>query len=160
MTISFTLNRKPVSLDAPAEKRLVDILREDFSLKANRPGCYAGVCGTCAVFVDGELAYACMIPVFAVQDREVLTYEGLKGTADFDDIVEGFEAAGSSPCANCRQSRFLSAYALLASNPVPGRDEINDFFGGNHCRCTSMHQIYNAIDHIITYRRFGRRGRE
>ena len=67
MTVTFLLNGKQVSLEIPPGKRLVDVLREDFDLKGNRPGCYAGVCGTCAVLLNGELAYSCMVPAFAVQ---------------------------------------------------------------------------------------------
>ncbi len=158
MTVTFTLNGEPVSRDIPPEKRLVDVLREEFSFKEIRPGCYSGACGTCTVFINGELCYSCLVPIFAVQDAEVLTYEGLESSPDFEDVLAGFDAAGCRPCANCRQSYLLSTYALLALHPVPDRDEINDFLGGRHCGCTSMNEIYNAVDQAINFRRFGNHG--
>ncbi len=153
MTITFTLNGKGVTIETPPVKRLVDILREDFSLTATRAGCYAGACGTCAVFFNGELAYSCMVPAFAVQDADVLTVEGLEGTEEYEDIVAGFESAGYHPCANCRQSRLLTAYALLTSVPVPQREEIDEWFCNHRCGCTSLGDVHRAIEHIVIYRR-------
>ncbi len=159
MTVTFLLNGRQVSLEVPPSKRLVDVLREDFHLKWNRPGCYAGVCGTCAVLLNGELAYSCMVPAFAVQDMDVITYEGLEGTQELQDIQSGFEAAGYRPCANCRQRQLLTAYALLVSYTVPEREEIDMFFSNRQCGCTSMSELYKAIEYAINIRRSARHGR-
>ncbi len=153
MTISFLLNGKAVSLEVPPNKRLIDVLREDFGLKANRAACYSGICGTCAVLFNGELSYSCLIPAFAAQDADVVTYEGLVGTHDFEDIIAGFEAAEYQPCANCGQSRVLSVYALLSSHPVPKREEIIELLGNYRCGCSSMTALYDAIDNTIFFRR-------
>ena len=159
MTVSFLLNGESVNLDVIPNKRLVDILRENFHLKASRPGCYAGVCGACAVFLNGELTYSCLVPIFAVQDSEVVTYEGFEGTEELEEILAGFEAAGYHPCANCRESRALITLALLASTSLPQREDIDAFFGGVQCRCTSMSELYRVIENLVRLRRIGRHGR-
>lgn len=158
MTITFTLNNKSVTVETPPVKRVVDILREDFSLAGIRAGCYAGVCGTCAIFVNGEIVHGCMVPAFAIQDADVLTVEGLEGSPEYEDIVEGFESAGCRPCANCRQSRLLTTYALLNSIPVPQRKEIDEWFDNHRCSCTSLSDVHRAIEHIVIYRRSRGRG--
>jgi len=160
MTVTFTLNGKQVTIDTIPGKRLADVLKEDFALPATRPGCYAGVCGTCAVIVNGELAHSCLIPAFAIQDAEVLTGEGLEGTREFDEILSGFEHAGYRPCANCRQSKLLTAYVLLTLNPNPERANIDEWFADQKCSCSSLTDIYKAIDYIVLHRRSASRGRK
>ncbi|MBN1686261.1 MAG: 2Fe-2S iron-sulfur cluster binding domain-containing protein [Spirochaetales bacterium] len=160
MTVSFLLNGKSVSLDVPPNKRLVDVLREDFHLEGARPGCYAGECGACTVFVNGELTHSCLVPVFAAQDTDIITYEGLADTQEMKYILAGFDAVHYHPCANCRQSRLLTAYALLTTHPVPERREIDAFFSGHRCGCSSMGELYTAIEQAVDMRRrSGRHGR-
>lgn len=153
MTVSFLLNGKRVTLDVPPSKRLVDVLRENFRLVGTRPGCYAGECGACTVFVNGELAHSCLIPAFAAQDMDILTYEGLANTQELKDIVAGFQAADYHPCANCRQSRLLSVYALLSIHSFPDRAEVEAFVGPQRCGCSSMSELYSAIEQVVTARR-------
>ena len=159
MTVSFLLNGKTVSVNAVPNKRLIDLLREDFGLVKNRASCYSGVCGTCAVFVNGELSYSCLVPAFAIQDADVITFEALAETPDVEDIVEGFEAAEYRPCANCRQSRILSVYALLISHPAPGREHIIEYLGNHQCGCSSTEGLYDAIEKTVFLRRSRRHGR-
>ncbi len=159
MTISFLLNGKAVSLDVPPNKRLIDVLREDFGLWANRAGCYAGTCGTCAVFINSELSYSCLVPVFAIQEADVITFEGLVGRPEFKDIMAGFEAAGYQPCANCRQGRVMSVYALLLLHPVPERADVDEFLGSHQCGCSSMTSLYEAIERSVYFGRTRRHAR-
>jgi aerobic carbon-monoxide dehydrogenase small subunit len=159
MTISFLLNGTAVSLDVAPNKRLIDVLREDFNLQGNRAGCYSGTCGTCAVLINAELSYSCLVPVFAIQDTEVLTCEGLEEAPEFKDIIDGFKTAEYQPCANCRQSRLLSAYALLSSHPNPERKIINEYLANHQCGCSSTAALYDAIEKSAFFRRSRRHAR-
>jgi carbon-monoxide dehydrogenase small subunit len=40
----------------------------------------------------------------------------------------------------------LAVHALLAANPAPTRDDIDDALGGNICRCTGYVQIREAVE--------------
>ena len=52
--LHFELNGAPVHRRCLPERRLLDILREDFALTGAKPGCEIGRCGACMVWLDGE----------------------------------------------------------------------------------------------------------
>lgn len=153
MTISFLLNGKQESLDLPANKRLVDILRENFSLLRCRAGCYSGECGTCVVFVNGELAHACLVNAISAQDSDVVTCEGIEENDVYADILAGFEQAGYRPCDNCFQSKVLSVFSLFSSSPVPDEADIGRILGWHQCTCTDSQGLFSAINAIVNQRR-------
>ena len=156
MTVSFVLNGKNESCDVPANKRLVDVLREEFQLLNGRAGCYAGTCGTCGVLIDDELVHACLVPIFAAQDSEIVTFEGLIDSPELGEIVDGLKSASALPCGNCIQSKTLTIHALLAANPLPRRDDIVKAIGWQRCSCTDIEALCNAVERIANMRRFRR----
>ena len=149
MHISFLLNEKPVEINTAPNRGLVDILREDFSLLGTRAGCYAGHCGTCSIFYNGQLAYSCMIAAFSTQDASILTVEGLADQPLYQDIMTGLGVAKYRPCDICIQSKLLSLYALFEENPVPDRFALEKALLGKYCRCVDTGSIMNAISIII-----------
>src|SRR5256885_16801495 len=77
MAINFTVNGKPVRVNAPEGTRLLWVLREELKLTGTRFGCGAGQCGACMVHVDGERMFSCLLPVAEVKNRKITTIEGL-----------------------------------------------------------------------------------
>jgi len=49
LTVAFTLNGKPVSLDVAPADRLLDTLRYQLGLTGTKEGCGEGECGACTV---------------------------------------------------------------------------------------------------------------
>ena len=49
-------------------------------------------------------------------------------------------------CGYCTPGMVLAVHALLAANPAPTRDDIDDALGGNICRCTGYVQIREAVE--------------
>ncbi|MCK5074952.1 MAG: 2Fe-2S iron-sulfur cluster binding domain-containing protein, partial [Calditrichia bacterium] len=47
VTVNFTLNGKQVSLTTKANRRLLDVLRNELSLTGTKEGCGVGECGAC-----------------------------------------------------------------------------------------------------------------
>ncbi|HOO44040.1 MAG TPA: 2Fe-2S iron-sulfur cluster-binding protein, partial [Bacillota bacterium] len=47
--IEFRLNGVPVAIDTDPNRRLLDVLRDDFSMLGVKEGCGEGECGACAV---------------------------------------------------------------------------------------------------------------
>jgi hypothetical protein len=77
MILRFRLNGRPVEVDAPPGRRLLDLLREDLGLIGTKEGCGEGECGACTVLVDGKPRLSCLTLAIQVEGKEVLTVEGL-----------------------------------------------------------------------------------
>ena len=76
MIISFTLNGQSVSLETAADRRVVDLLREDLKLGGTKECCGSGECGACTILVDGQSQLSCLMLAAQLQGRSVLTIEG------------------------------------------------------------------------------------
>ena len=139
--IRLRVNGEAHELEAGAEVRLIDVLRETLRLTGTKEGCSVGVCGACSVLVDGLLTSACLLPAVSVDGGSVTTIEGLSA----ERLQEAFITEGGFQCGICTPGQIVSAAALLASNPHPADDEITDWMMGNLCRCTGYHGIRRAI---------------
>jgi len=145
MVITFTLNGENVTVDTPPEKRLIDLLREDFKLYGLKSGCRVGQCGACTILLNGITALSCMIPAFTIKNNEIITIEGFRKTESFRDIQTGFEKASCVPCGYCISGKILCIHALLEENPQPNDSEILSALTGNRCRCDDIHTILNGV---------------
>ncbi len=146
MLIQFTLNGRPVSVEAPAHLTLLTVLRDYFHLTGAKEGCSIGECGTCAVLVDGELVNSCLMLAPKVAARTVLTIEGVSpADGSLSDLQEAFIAYGAVQCGFCTPGMVLAGEALLAQTLTPTREQIRTALAGNLCRCTGYQQIVDAI---------------
>ncbi len=142
--IRLTVNGTSRELDVRADRRLIDVLREDCGLTGTKEGCSVGVCGACSVLVDGELLSACLLPALFADGREVTTVEGLSKGA-LTPLQDAFITEGGFQCGICTPGQLVSATALLRAYPRPTDAEIREWMMGNLCRCTGYHGIIRAI---------------
>ena len=159
MTIPFILNGEDVVAQCSVDKRLVDILRDNFKLTGTRADCRTGICGACSVIFNGRLVSSCLLPAFKVKDGEVITIEGFMQTMEYQDITSGFILSHFNPCRFCRTSVILGIEALLSYNLRPEPDEILAAFTDIQCRCTeplSLVQTLKVISDIRQRRLYGR----
>lgn len=145
MTISFTLNGKPVVIDSHPAKRLLDVLREDLRLTGTKEGCGIGECGACTVLLNGKAVNSCLILIGQVEGADLVTIEGIADGQTLHPLQRNFIRAGAIQCGFCTPGVLLSAYALLKRNPRPTEDEIAVAIAGNLCRCTGYKQIIEAV---------------
>ena len=145
MTIGFILNGEDVIVRTNAESRLIDVLRETFSLLGTKPGCYNGNCGVCSVIFNGDVVKSCLIPVFKIRDSEIITIEGFSQTEEYQDIILGFGEAGVENCGFCDTGKILTSEALLGRNLNPSKEEILSAFDGIKCRCTDPESLVRGI---------------
>lgn len=145
MELSINVNGEARSITAPPMKRLLDVLRDDLGFTGTKEGCGEGECGACSVLIDGKLSNSCLVPVFQVQGRNILTIEGYGQTPGGKLIAEAFAQSHSSQCGFCTPGMVLAAAALLKQNPRPDEEEIREALSGNICRCTGYDMIIDGI---------------
>jgi carbon-monoxide dehydrogenase small subunit len=145
MTIEFILNGEDVVVQTTLDRRLVDILRDNFKLLGAKAGCRVGRCGSCSVLLNGKIVPSCLVSAFRVRNREIVTIEGFALTDEYQDIVSGFSRAGVENCGYCDSAKILSAEALLETNPRPSKEEALDAFSGALCRCTVPRLLADGV---------------
>jgi aldehyde oxidoreductase len=145
--ISFVLNGQPISVPAEAaERRLVDVLRDELGLTGTKEGCGEGTCGTCTVLVDGRPTKSCVTKVSRIEGRSVQTIEGVASGDTPHPLQEAFVDHGAIQCGFCTPGMILASKALLDRNPEPTREEIKRALRGNLCRCTGYQKIVDAVE--------------
>lgn len=145
MEISFILNGRPVTIHTEPERRLIDVLREDFFLTGAKEGCGEGECGACTILMDGKAVHACMILAGQLSGHEILTVEGLAQNGELDIIQKAFIDQVAIQCGYCTPGMIMSTKGLLLQNPDPSEDEIRIALSGNICRCSGYVQIVAAV---------------
>ena len=142
--IRFSLNGAAVDQVVPAERLLVDLLREDLGRTGTKDGCSVGVCGLCTVQVDGRPMSACLLLATQVDGMAVTTVEGLASGAG-PALQEAFIAEGGFQCGICTPGQLVAAAALLREKPDATPAEVTEWMMGNLCRCTGYYGIARAI---------------
>ena len=143
--ISFKLNGQAVSVELDPSMRLIDVLRDHFSLKGVKEGCGEGSCGACVVLFDGYSVNSCLLPLANAEGHEIVTIEGFKETPQFDVLQKAFAEVGGSQCGFCSPGMIIAAQSLLSHNPHPTEEEIRAHMSGNLCRCTGYQAIVQAV---------------
>jgi carbon-monoxide dehydrogenase small subunit len=146
MTIAFTLNGHPVSVDADGGRMLAYVLRSDLGLTGTKIGCGEGLCGACTVLLDGEAVRSCSTPLTSVAGRSVLTIEGLEHDGALHPMQEAFLSHHAFQCGFCTPGMILSACALLQKTPKPDRRQVAEALDQNLCRCGAHVRILAAVE--------------
>jgi isoquinoline 1-oxidoreductase subunit alpha len=141
---SFTLNDKPVSVEADPKTPLLWIIRDQAGLTGTKYGCGAGFCGACTVHLNGKAVRSCSTPVSAAEGAKVVTIEGLSPNSSHP-LQKAWIAEETPQCGYCQSGQIMKAAELLAANPKPTRDQIVTHMDGNICRCGTYNRIIAAI---------------
>ncbi|MDX1607007.1 MAG: (2Fe-2S)-binding protein [Candidatus Competibacterales bacterium] len=145
LSVSFTLNGDPVSVDVEPRTLLVTLLREQLGLTGTHVGCDTSQCGACVVHVDGRSVKACTLLAVQAEGTEVLTIEGLAQGERLHPMQAAFRDNHGLQCGFCTPGMIMSALDLVARNPDPDETEIRHWLEGNLCRCTGYHNIVRSI---------------
>ena len=143
--IQFKLNGKPTKLTVDSDRMLLWVLRTDLALTGAKYGCGEGYCGACTVLVDNEPVRSCLMTVKDVEDKEVVTIEGLAKNGSLHPLQKAFTEHDALQCGFCTPGMILNAYGLLQENPQPSYSEIIQAMDDNLCRCGSHKRIVQAI---------------
>jgi carbon-monoxide dehydrogenase small subunit len=147
MRLACTVNGEAREADGVWEgESLLHVLRERLALPGAKNACEQGECGSCSVYLDGELVCACLVMAGQAQDATVVTVEGLVGDdGELHPIQEAFLAAGAVQCGFCTPGLIVATHDLLARNAAPSDAEIREALAGNLCRCTGYEKILDAV---------------
>ena len=144
MIVHFRLNGEPFDADVEALTILLDLLRSR-GMTGTKEGCGVGVCGACAVLVDGSPVSSCLMPVPCCEGADVWTAEGLARREPA--LVDAFLEHEALQCGACTPGQLVAAAGLIA-DPTPARD-IRRYLAGNLCRCTGYAPIVAAVEESL-----------
>jgi isoquinoline 1-oxidoreductase subunit alpha len=146
MSITLSVNGRSHTVDVAPDTPLLWVLRDHLDLVGTKYGCGMGICGTCNVHLNGEVARSCVIPVSAVGDRAVTTIEGLDPNGAHP-LQQSWVEHDVAQCGYCQAGQIMTAAALLKSKPRPSDADIDEAMAGNLCRCGTYLRIRAAIHH-------------
>ncbi len=100
--LSFELDGQPQELHVDGTRSALSVLREDLDQSTLRPGCSPqGVCGSCAVLVNGKFRLSCTLPARSLAGKHIQTL-------------------ASWPMAEQAASAFAAQGAVLGGYEIPG----------------------------------------
>ncbi|MFW5712979.1 MAG: (2Fe-2S)-binding protein [Spirochaetota bacterium] len=146
ITVNLKVNGIERRLQTAANRRLLDLLRDDLGLMGTKEGCGIGECGACTILMDGRKVNSCMVLAGQAEGATVVTIEGLGGPDErLHPLQQAFIEAGAVQCGFCTPGMIMSAADLLEKNPSPSDEEIKSAVAGNICRCGAYAQIIDAV---------------
>jgi len=145
LMVEFTLNGRQVQSDLDPQTPLLWVVRDGFGLTGSKFGCGKGLCGACTMHVDGVAQRTCILPLSALAGRSVRTIEGLGSEEALHPLQNAWIEHNVPQCGYCQSGQLMSAAALLAKNPAPSVEQIDEAMSGNICRCGTYPRIKRAI---------------
>ena len=143
--IQLKVNGTVHQLDVPARRLLVDCLRYDLGLTGTKEGCSVGVCGACAVLLNGEMIASCISLAVAADGAEIITIEGIAQDGKLHPVQQAFIDHGGFQCGICTPGQVIAAKSLLDNNSDPTEEEVREWMMGNLCRCTGYYGILESV---------------
>jgi aerobic carbon-monoxide dehydrogenase small subunit len=146
ISVSLTVNGKPVAADIDPRTLLVQLLREHLRLTGTHVGCDTSQCGACVVHLDGHAIKSCTILAASCEGASVTTIEGLAQDGKLHPMQEAFREHHGLQCGFCTPGMIMAAVDI-ANRLGPTLDEatVRAELDGNICRCTGYHNIVAAV---------------
>ena len=145
ISVSLTVNGKPVSATLDPRTLLVQLLREKLALTGTHVGCDTSQCGACVVDIDGKSVKSCTILAVQADGAKVTTIEGLANNGKLHPMQEAFRDHHGLQCGFCTPGMVMNALDFAKSHPNPTEQEVRESLEGNFCRCTGYHNIVKSI---------------
>jgi isoquinoline 1-oxidoreductase alpha subunit len=144
MSITLTINGALHQVELPADVPLLWALRDGLGMTGTKFGCGVAACGACTVMIDGQAVRSCQVPL-GEATGEITTIEGLGQPGNLAPIQQAWIKHQVAQCGYCQSGQIMQATALLAANPNPTDQDIDDAMQGNLCRCGTYPRIRAAI---------------
>jgi isoquinoline 1-oxidoreductase subunit alpha len=141
--ITLSINGETHQVDVEPDTPLLWVLRDNIGLTGTKYGCGIAYCGACSVHIDGVVTRSCQLPISAVGDAEVTTIEGLSPDSDHP-VQQAWREEDVPQCGYCQSGQIMAVAALLAENPAPSDEDIDQQLT-NICRCGTYARIRKAV---------------
>ena len=142
--IKLTVNGESREYDGDGDMPLLWFLRDLLTLTGTKYGCGKGLCGACTVHLDGQAIRSCSVSMDRLDGASITTIEGLNGNGEHP-LQIAWAQHKVPQCGYCQSGQIMQAASLLASNPAPDDDAIEDAMNGMLCRCGTYQRIKAAI---------------
>ena len=155
----------------PADRTLLQHLRDHHGLTGAKGVCLEGACGACTVMVvrpgratastgdpagndanrpDCISVAACMTPMSTLRNCHITSIEavapaGAIAAAQLHPLQEAMLLTHASQCGYCTPGFVMALYAQLCKEPRSTREQLERAIDGNLCRCTGYRPILDAI---------------
>lgn len=146
----LTVNGQTSSVTVNPDTPLLYILRNDLGLKGTRFGCGTGSCGSCTVMLGGHAVQSCDTPMWAVQNRDITTIEGLGTPEHPHPVQQAFLDEQAAQCGYCINGMMISITALLKRTAVPTDAELLAALDRHLCRCGTHMRILQAARRAVS----------
>jgi nicotinate dehydrogenase subunit A len=152
MAVSLRVNGRIYASTADPDTPLLYILRNDLKLNGPKFGCGRGQCGACTVIIDRHAVRACVTALNDVNDREIVTLEGLGSRDSPHPVQRAFIEEQAAQCGYCMNGMIIQAKAFLDQTAKPTEAEIKAALANNLCRCGTHAQIVRAVQRVAAAR--------
>ncbi|MGZ4435482.1 MAG: (2Fe-2S)-binding protein [Trebonia sp.] len=145
MLIRVRVNGRWREAEAWPGASLLGYLRDGLHLQGTKNACEQGECGSCSVWLNGEVVCACLVLAAQAEGGDVTTIEAL-GDEDSPGLVQrAFVEAGAVQCGFCTPGLIVAATDLLQRDPDPSDETVREALAGNLCRCTGYQKIIDGV---------------
>lgn len=149
--MTLKINGQEHQVEAEAGMPLLWVLRDILNMTGTKYGCGVAACGACTVHIDGVATRTCVLPISAVEGKEIITIEGVSPGSEFSAVQKAWIDHQVPQCGYCQSGMIMSVEALLNESPQPTDEEINQKIT-NICRCGTYQRIRAAIKTAAAYR--------
>lgn len=141
---TINVNGQNRQVDVDPDTPLLWVLRDSLNLVGTKYGCGIAQCGACTVHVNGKSFRSCVLPISGVEDKKIVTIEGLSEDGSHP-VQQAWIEHDVPQCGYCQAGQIMSAAALLKENKNPSDTDISQAMNGNICRCGTYTRIRAAV---------------
>ncbi len=147
-SFTLTINDQTHQVEANDDMPLLWVLRDILDLTGTKYGCGIGQCGACTVHLDGTPIRSCLLPVNKIENKKILTIEGLAKKGQLHKVQKAWIEADIPQCGYCQSGQIMTVVGLLTEKPKPDDQAISAAMNGHLCRCGTYARIKHAIKQI------------